>query len=424
MKKNIVMILVVLLFSFSMCILKYKAKNYQENITQNVIKDTINIDDGIKLDEKEESIDKGIIEEKKDDKKETLMDNDKDTGEINTLPKPNIPLKEDSSNTIEKSNIENIAEIKKNYPSLNIKYDTKETTNPVVIYITTESGNKISYNNEDWITDTKKTIVNNVVDYSIKVKNEDGLVTEKKITINNIREKTIKEKNDELIKTIYDTYSVKVSYGHGTYCWYNGNSCVLLYDEELANTTLKMIYSTLGEFPIGFFKKFIGVNGYRIEMFDDIPGDVAGLASYEIGDDNIMFIDANTSFINRVFYHETWHIMEQYIYIMNNWNNAFNNWNSYNPRGYTYGDTGFSTYVTIVDRSSNISDISFISYYAKTNEREDRAELFADLMFRPYQKDYMKSGYGVNEKAKYLVSIIRQYWENSVNAKWERWITF
>lgn len=65
---------------------------------------------------------------------------------------------------------------------------------------------------------------------------------------------------------------------------------------------------------------------------------------------------------------------------------------------------------------------SFISTYAKTNVREDRAEVFADLMFRGIKQWYM-TGTNVNEKAKFLAQQIRNIWGTN-NYYWERWITW
>lgn len=246
------------------------------------------------------------------------------------------------------------------------------------------------------------------------------------------KEKTTKEKNDDLITQIYNTYGFKVDYGEGTYCWYDYKSCTVLYDEEKANTALTTLLTGLNIFPQNFFRTFQGNNGYRIDLFENIPGDVSGLASYEMPGDNRILLDVNQGFLNRLFYHETWHIMEKYIED----NNVWSGWTSLNPSGFIYEQNpddsytvtecipkqqGFN-YVTVCNKPTN--QIAFISVYAKTNERDDRAELFADLMFRAYKKDYMNSGFGVNEKAKYMANVIRQYFPNSVGAHWERFISW
>ena len=120
--------------------------------------------------------------------------------------------------------------------------------------------------------------------------------------------------------------------------------------------------------------------------------------------------------------------MEKYIeYKTYNKPDPFANWNSLNPSGFSYGSSG--NIYTVLDYnfdtrsySTPISEVAFITQYAKTRANEDRAELFADLMFRPYAKEYMADGFGVNEKAKALALIIRDFFPNSNGANWERWI--
>lgn len=108
----------------------------------------------------------------------------------------------------------------------------------------------------------------------------------------------------------------------------------------------------------------------------------------------------------------------------------FSNWNSLNPSGFIYGSdnsniyTVFSYNYDLKSYPTSISQVSFISAYAKSAPWEDRAELFADLMFRAYKKEYMENGFGVNEKAKKLSLIIRDFFPNSIGASWERWISW
>lgn len=244
------------------------------------------------------------------------------------------------------------------------------------------------------------------------------------------KEKTIKEKNIDLINYIYNTYGYKVTYGDME-PYYTCSECETLTDDSKANAALNALVEVSKLFPSGFFKNFIGYNGYRVVLYNSIPGAV-GVASYEFGDDNRMYLDANQGYVNRTFFHETWHIMDKYIEFKTYYSvNPFDNWNDYNPSGFVYGDSSNNSY-TIYDYNGDgmggyahdINEISFVSLYAKTSDREDRAELFADLMFRGYKNKYMNSGYGVNEKAKNLALIIRNFFPNSTNAYWERWISW
>lgn len=233
---------------------------------------------------------------------------------------------------------------------------------------------------------------------------------------------TLREKNQELISEIKRLYGYKVSYGDEEF-WYAGKPSTKLTDEEKVNKALLELKKASKEFPSGFFKTFQNCNGYRVMLFDNING-AAGVASYEIGNDNFLAIDVNKGYLGRVYYHETYHIMEKYI--MWQTDNAFSNWNTFNPPGFTYGDTSTKDYtgydINAYYGYDNPSLISFVSQYAKSSAHEDRAELFADLMFRDIKKPYMKSGFAINEKAKLLASTIRQYFSNSTGARWENFI--
>lgn len=115
--------------------------------------------------------------------------------------------------------------------------------------------------------------------------------------------KTTREKNNDIINDIQAIYGFGIKYGDGTYCYYQSVACTALYDDEKANNTLNNLLVILKNFPTNFFRMFQGENGYRIELMDDIPYNTAGLASYEIPGDNVMYLNVNVSFEDRVFYH-------------------------------------------------------------------------------------------------------------------------
>lgn len=308
----------------------------------------------------------------------------------------------------------------------NIRYsETASTINPVVVTIDTDNGNLISFDNGDWSSTNSKSFKNNVSNYSVRIKDKNGKIHEKFINISNIREETFEEKNKKIIDDIYNKYGFKISYGEGTYGYYGG-ACTVLYDHQKANTALNELYPILSHFPSGFFRQFQGVNGYRVILFESIPNGASGVATYEIGNDNQMYLNTTNKYLlDRTFYHETFHLMERYMMIKNNWVSPFDSfWDNLNPSGFTYGDSSNNNFTAYDTIGTQPEDISFISAYAKTNPREDRAELFADLMFRYYKKNYMAAGYGINEKAKALALEIRKYFSGSTGAYWEKYITW
>ncbi len=234
---------------------------------------------------------------------------------------------------------------------------------------------------------------------------------------------TYQTKNTALAQEIIDLYRVSVLYDSKAFYTENGISATKTteVDGEAVNKTLIAIKSALQNIPQSILDTMRLDNGYSIHILKQLPGGQSGLAVFSPYGSQRMIIDSDLTLTERIVYHETFHLMERYIYHKNGQANAFTNWEKYNPVGFTYGGGG-STY-TSYDKATNKEQIAFVSVYAKTSDMEDRAELFADLMFRTRKYDYMNEGYATNEKAKYLDQVIDQYFGNIPGAYWERWIT-
>lgn len=325
-----------------------------------------------------------------------------------------------------------ITNIDKVLPTLNYTQNIKDKTKENVIVTLSSSDNislpdqRYSYNYGEFIKSNTYTFTENVSNFSIRVIDNAGNISEKFIAITNIdKEKTVKEKNNDLINEIKSIYGFDIEYGSETYFWFNGESCTLLTDEDKVYIALNSLQKNLSLFPEGFFYMFQGKNGYSVLLVDDIPGEVAGVATSEMPGSNQLVIDVNTGFLGRTFFHETFHLIDylfDYMYDDRS-NHPFKDWNNLNANEFSYSGLDYDdNSFTIYDSSISNSEKRFISSYSKKNEREDRAELFADLMFRPYKKEYMYEGYGIYEKAKYLVSVLNKIWTNNSKAGWNRWI--
>ena len=215
---------------------------------------------------------------------------------------------------------------------------------------------------------------------------------------------TMHDTNQALINSIASTYGSSIGYGEGGYC-YDGSYCAAATDENAVHDALLTIQQASATFPSGFFRAFQGVNGYRVYLYGNIPNEVHGVATYPYGD-NVLYLNIS-SYSDTVYYHETFHIMEQYITCCGG---DFANWSSYNTNNSTFEDT--------YDPNS-----AFLYEYSQTNFREDRATLFADLMVRGswctagLSPKYMDNGTPINLKFKYLTSVINNYFPNN-NARW------
>lgn len=91
----------------------------------------------------------------------------------------------------------------------------------------------------------------------------------------------------------------------------------------------------------------------------------------------------------------------------------------YNPEEFVYG-LQTNEYVYYYSTPAY-----FLSAYSKSNYKEDRAVIFADMMFRSLKKDYYTQGNPINEKAKLISSQLDRYFDcvsDSVKEHWERFI--
>ena len=90
-----------------------------------------------------------------------------------------------------------------------------------------------------------------------------------------------------------------------------------------------------------------------------------------------------------------------------------------NPDGFAYGNQD-NEYVYYFSNPAY-----FLSSYSKSNYKEDRAVIFADMMFRSLKKDYYTNGNPINEKAKLISKQLDSYFDcvsSSVTETWERFI--
>lgn len=91
----------------------------------------------------------------------------------------------------------------------------------------------------------------------------------------------------------------------------------------------------------------------------------------------------------------------------------------YNPSGFTYENQN-NDYVY---RYAN--PYYFLSGYAKTNYKEDRAVIFEDLMTRTCKREYHVKGNPINEKAKVISKQMDMYLDSvsdNVTESWKKFI--
>ncbi len=138
-------------------------------------------------------------------------------------------------------------------------------------------------------------------------------------------------------------------------------------------------------FNADFFSRFFGygMNGLEIYLADDISSttrnefgnaDVVGLYIKKNNKYNIILTVNSGENINNIAFHETFHVIEDYL---SSFNITFASWSNLNPSGFTYSNVYYTNQVFSDTLNNKYNDgIYFVDNYARSNELEDRARMF------------------------------------------------
>ena len=138
-------------------------------------------------------------------------------------------------------------------------------------------------------------------------------------------------------------------------------------------------------FNADFFSRFFGygMNGLEIYLADNITStsksefgnaDVVGLYIKKNNKYNIVLKVNSGENINTIAYHETFHVIEDYLA---SFNITFASWSNLNSPNFTYSNVYYTNQVFSDTLNNKYNDgIYFVDNYARSNELEDRARMF------------------------------------------------
>lgn len=363
----------------------------------------------------------------------------------------------------------NIKYIKKEIP--------KEETNKIItISFDTKGGSKVdsisldnnqtfrlpenpTYNGyifKDWIDKNNNKITNETIFkedttlYAIweKVDKKNNVVTEKPTNSNSVNnnqnnentskepdkidtpqeeppketEKTQAQKNNEYRNQIQNKYSIKIAYkDEMDYYSMNGYTRQIIEDDNEINKYLIEIDKALAKYPEGFFKEMKNFNMLAtIYLVKSISGNVSGVTDAHIKTNIIIMIEPSLLF-EYVLHHEIMHYIDSYISVKGYPIDINKSMNEVNPDDFIYGDES-NDYVY---NFTEVKNAYFVSKYGKTNYLEDRAVIFAELMFRTYTKDCYAKNTPINKKANFISSQIKEHFsilKSTEKYYWDRFI--
>lgn len=235
-------------------------------------------------------------------------------------------------------------------------------------------------------------------------------------------EKTQAQKNNEYRNQIQNKYSIKIAYqDEMDYYSMNGYTRQIIEDDNEINKYLIEIDKALAKYPEGFFKEMKNFNmPATIYLVKSISGNVSGVTDAHIKTNIIIMIEPSLLF-EYVLHHEIMHYIDSYISVKGYPIDINKSMNEVNPDGFIYGDES-NDYVY---NFTEVKNAYFVSKYGKTNYLEDRAVIFAELMFRTYTKDCYAKNTPINKKANFISSQIKEHFsilKNTEKYYWDRFI--
>ena len=235
-------------------------------------------------------------------------------------------------------------------------------------------------------------------------------------------EKTQAQKNNEYRNQIQNKYSIKIAYkDEMDYYSMNGYTRKIIEDDNEINKYLIEIDKALAKYPEGFFKEMKNFNmPATIYLVKSISGNVSGVTDAHIKTNIIIMIEPSLLF-EYVLHHEIMHYIDSYISVKGYPIDINKSMNEVNPEGFIYGDKSNDYVYNFTD----VKNAYFVSKYGKTNYLEDRAVIFAELMFRTYTKDCYAKNTPINKKANFISSQIKEHFsilKSTEKYYWDRFI--
>lgn len=250
----------------------------------------------------------------------------------------------------------------------------------------------------------------------------------------------VKNENELYIRKLKKEYGINILYGSDTDRIIKSVNANKQYDENIVNSNLKEIYAALSKYPDEVFKVFKNKEyPLYVILVDKFNDDNIAIASRNKLNEVKIYISNDKKF-ERAFHHELFHILEYY---MNDKNpGLYSEWASLNPKNFEYAqstanlnkeyvyptnssayasssDNNYSTEYTEVNHLLNtvgntendtvkVDNNYFVTKYAKTNEKEDRAETFTELMIMERLPKFFYKGTNIRKKADYILDGIKK----------------
>lgn len=213
---------------------------------------------------------------------------------------------------------------------------------------------------------------------------------------------------DSYISSLNELYGINVLYGEDTINYANKVDATVETDLNIVNNNVKVLFHTLEKYPRGMFDVFKNKE-YKMDviLLDSFTNNNLALASKNNLKEIKLYV-SNTDKFERAVHHELFHVFEYYMADKNKY--VFEQWTNLNPSIFKYQSDVLKLdnhYVYLKD--SNTDNWYFVTKYAKTSEKEDRAETFAELMMLQKKPEYLETNTNIKKKADNIISEMSKY---------------
>lgn len=200
-----------------------------------------------------------------------------------------------------------------------------------------------------------------------------------------------------------------------------------LYDLDATYSGLNELVECLAKYPDNIFYE-VQNKGYDLSIYlvDKFSNKNIALATRDSNNNFNIYI-SNTTLLEKAVHHELYHILEYYMKLEFDINVLYKYWDRYNPLGFEYNsDTTQLDSKYVYNESTNAIGACFVTIYAKSADKEDRAETFADMMIKNVRPSYYNEGENIRKKAEYISEVLDKSFESIKNSTgtlyWKRFL--
>lgn len=230
------------------------------------------------------------------------------------------------------------------------------------------------------------------------------------------------DKNNNKRKIIENTFGIKILYGNeiGNYKP-KGITPTKLTDSKEIEKYLNKLNTELAKYPENFFKDF-NKKGMPLTIYliKSSNGSFSGFTDYQFMNDIKLTLTTDYDF-EYTIHHEMMHYIDCYLDIVMYPNNPYDEYELLNPSEFVYG---YASTNQIYNMASNQRGAYFISSYAATHVKEDRAEVFKYMTARAYKPiGCFEENEVIRKKAELISRQIKDYFPSvTESSHWDRFI--